>query len=132
MTILTKTTSLEHNRELITECKRRLLNLKTETLNRVRSAHRELTAIDKSSGDEIDQAVAQLTENSFLANQERMRHLLLEVESALARIETNQFGVCEETQEPIEPDRLLAIPYTRLSIEGAEIREAMMRKYARY
>ncbi len=132
MPILTRTLSTIQTKELITECKRRLLRLKEDTLNRVRSAHNELTSIDKMSGDEIDQAVAQLTENTFLVNQERLRHLLFEVESALARIETNQFGVCEETQEPIESERLLAIPYTRLSIEGAELREAMTRKYARY
>lgn len=39
------------------------------------------------------------------------------------RIEKGTFGKCEETDEPIEPQRLIAIPWTRLSVEGAEIRE---------
>jgi len=120
------------SRELVQECKQRLLRIKEDTLNRVKASHREHTLIDKMSGDEIDQAVAQLAENSFLVNQDRLRHLLFEVENALARIQKNQYGICEETQEPIEPERLLAIPYTRLSIEGAELREAMTKKYARY
>ena len=41
------------------------------------------------------------------------------------------FGICEETEEVIEPERLRAIPWTRLSIEGAEIRESVNKRYAR-
>lgn len=121
----------ETSNNLVLECRKRLLRMKDELLNRVRSAHAELSITDKMSGDEIDQTVAQLEENSFLINQERLRHQLLEIESALARIEKGLFGICEETHEPIEPNRLLAIPYTRLSIEGAEIREALTKKFAR-
>ena len=54
----------------------------------------------------------------------------MEIEFALARIEQGTYGICEETEEPIEVERLLAIPWTRLSIEGAEIREVMTKKYA--
>jgi DnaK suppressor protein len=60
-----------------------------------------------------------------------MRTQLLEIEMALSRMEQGTFGVCEETEEVIEADRLLAIPWTRLSIEGAELREAVSRKFAR-
>jgi DnaK suppressor protein len=49
--------------------------------------------------------------------------LLREIESALQRIESGTYGICEETGEPIEKDRLLAIPWTRLSLEGALTRE---------
>ena len=57
--------------------------------------------------------------------------LVIEIESALARIENGSFGICEETEEVIEPERLRAIPWTRLSIEGAEIRESITKRYAR-
>ncbi len=56
---------------------------------------------------------------------------LLEIDYALARIENGKYGVCEETQELIETERLLALPQTRLSIEGAEIRESLQIKFAR-
>jgi DnaK suppressor protein len=49
----------------------------------------------------------------------------------LGRIEKGTYGVCEETEEPIEVERLRAIPWTRLSIEGAELREALEHRYAR-
>jgi DnaK suppressor protein len=87
--------------------------------------------IEKNGGDEVDQTVAQLAENHFLISQERMYAQLLEIDQALARIENGTYGICEETEEPIEIDRLFAVPWTRLSIEGAEIQEAMLRKFAR-
>lgn len=117
--------------ELIAECRKRLISLRQDILNRVRMAQLDFGHVEKSSGDEVDQTVAQLAENHFLISQERMRTQLLEIEYALARIENGTYGVCEETEEPIEVERLFAVPWTRLSIEGAEIQEAMLRKFAR-
>lgn len=115
---------------LVKECKAKLLHTKAEILNRVRDARQDLSN-DEKGGDEADQTVRVLAEAEFLSLHERLRFQLMEVESALARIENGTFGICEETEEAIEPDRLRAIPWTRLSIEGAEIRESMNKKYAR-
>lgn len=115
---------------IVMECKKRLLIAKQDVLNRFRTAQQELVHYDKG-GDEADQSVAHIEEHSFLVSQERMRNQLVEIEMALARIEQGTFGICEETEEEIEPERLLAIPWTRLSIEGAEMREAVSRKFAR-
>lgn len=120
-----------NSHDIISECRSKLLKMKEELLNRARYMRKEFAANDKNSGDEIDQTVAQLAENNFLATQERIRFQLMEIESALGRIQSGQFGICEETDEPIETQRLLTLPYTRLSIEGAEIREATKRKFAR-
>ncbi|MNJ91105.1 General stress protein 16O [compost metagenome] len=116
--------------QIIQECRKKLVLSKQELLNRFRTAQREFTHVEKS-GDEADQSVAHIAEHSFLVNQERIRTQLLEIEMALARMEQGTFGICEETEEIIEAERLLAIPWTRLSIEGAELREAVSRKYAR-
>ena len=116
--------------DLVSECKKRLILYKQDLLNRVRISAQTFAETEKA-GDEIDQTVAQLEENRFLITQDRLRQQLIEVEFALARIEQGTFGRCEETEEYIEPERLLAIPWTRLSIEGAEIREALSRKFAR-
>lgn len=116
--------------KLIEECKKKLLGSKAELLNRVKEARAHLVEDDKG-GDEADQTVRVLAEAEFLNMQDRLRNQLMEIEGALARIENGNFGLCEETEEPIEAERLLAIPWTRLSIEGAELREAMSRKFAR-
>ncbi len=115
---------------LVAECKRRLLDAKTDLLNRVRQTRNDLYIEDKG-GDEADQTVRILAEAETLSLQERLRSQLLEIELALSRIESGTYGICEETEEQIEHDRLLAIPWTRLSIEGAEIRESVQKRYAR-
>lgn len=115
----------------VDECKSKLLEIKCEILNRIRAGKAEFGTLDKFGGDEADQTMTLQAENDFLSYQRRLKENLLEVESALARIESGRFGVCEETEEPIEVERLRALPWTRLSIEGAEIREAMRRRYAR-
>jgi len=117
--------------ETIATCRKKLLFMRQELLNRVRMAQLDFGHIEKSSGDEVDQTVAQLAENNFLIAQERMHTQLIEIDHALGRIENGTYGICEETEEPIEVDRLFAVPWTRLSIEGAEIQEALLRKFAR-
>ncbi|MCB0368453.1 MAG: TraR/DksA family transcriptional regulator [Bdellovibrionales bacterium] len=115
---------------LITECKQKLVQAKAELLNRVREAKNQLDGLE-TGGDEADQTVRVLAEQEFVNMQDRLRNQLMEIESALARIENGSYGYCEETEEVIEPERLRAIPWTRLSIEGAELRESMNKRYAR-
>tara|TARA_B100000749_G_scaffold122825_1_gene93923 strand:- start:173089 stop:173499 length:411 start_codon:yes stop_codon:yes gene_type:complete len=113
------------------ECRTILLNKKSDILNQLQNVRRELEERRQdTSGDEIDQSLTVLAENQMLSATQRLRGLLVEIEAALHRIETGHFGICEETEEPIEADRLKAIPWTRLSIEGAEIRDAMKSKFA--
>ena len=119
------------NEALLIECKTKLLEAKREILNRVQHSRREFAGLDKSGGDEADQTMSVLQENEYLSSQERMRFQLMEIEFALARMELGVYGICEETEEPIEAERLRALPWTRVSIEGAELREAMNKRFAR-
>lgn len=117
--------------KLVSECRTKLLNSKQDILNRVKEARLNLDQNEEKGGDEGDQTIRVLAEQEFLSMHERLRHQLMEIESALARIENGSFGYCEETEELIEPERLRALPWTRLSIEGAEIRESVNKRYAR-
>lgn len=116
--------------KLVLECKEKLLKTKMDLLNRVREA-REKLDLDEKGGDEADQTMRLLAEQEMLNLNDRLRSQLFEIESALGRIESGAFGLCEETEEPIEVERLKAIPWTRLSIEGAELRESVNKRYAR-
>lgn len=110
---------------VISICKERLLTRKAELLSRIRSHQRDFIERESSAkGDEGDQSLSVMNEHQLFINHQILRQQLFEVESALGRIESNRFGICEETEEEIESDRLLAIPWTRLSLEGAEIRES--------
>ena len=100
-----------------------LVALKEELLNQSLRLQQDLQERDKFSSEEADQSSQMHQEYHLYINQKRIRQLLLEVESALARLDSGNFGFCEETGEPIEIQRLLLMPYTRLSAEGAEIRD---------
>ena len=117
--------------DLVEKCREKLLETKAELLNRVRESRQDLNNDDSKGGDEGDQTLRALAETEFLSMHERLRKQLVEIEMALSRIESGVYGICEETEEPIESERLLAIPWTRLSIEGAEIRESVNKRYAR-
>lgn len=116
--------------KLVKDCRAKLLQSKMELLNRVKEAKSNFDNDDRG-GDEADQTVRVLAEQEFLNMTDRLRNQLMEIESALARIENGTFGFCEETEEVIEADRLKAIPWTRLSIEGAELRESVNRRFAK-
>ncbi len=58
-----------------------------------------------------------------LRTRDRERKLLSKVRKSLARIDSGDYGWCEETGEPIGIPRLLARPTTTLSLEAQERRE---------
>jgi DnaK suppressor protein len=115
---------------VVTLCREKLIEKKSEILNRIKENFQDYQTRDRG-GDEADQVLDVLAEDQFLRNQDRLRHLLLEIEIALAKIEKGIYGVCEETEEFIEPDRLIALPWARLSLEGAELREDKSRRFAK-
>jgi RNA polymerase-binding transcription factor DksA len=49
---------------------------------------------------------------------------LYEIESALDRIRAGAYGTCELTGKPIEPARLMAVPWTRFSAKAQRELEA--------
>jgi len=118
-------------KKLIEASQAKLIQTKEDILNRVKTAREQLHLAESKGGDEADQTVRALAEAEFLRMNARSRKRLLEIEVALSRIEEGTYGICEETEEAIEEDRLMAIPWTRLSIEGAEIRESLQKRYAR-
>lgn len=123
--------SKEISKDIITKCQQKLLKTKTDLLNQVHEARNDMVFSEGHTGDEADQTVRLMEEKEFLNRNERINHRLMAVEMALARIEQGCYGICEETGELIESDRLMALPWTSLSIEGAEIRESIHKKYAR-
>ena len=119
------------SKTLIEKCRKKLLERKTALMNQAQVSQSGISLTENRKGDEADQTVRLMEEKAFLKNNERINLELSAVEMALARIEQGCYGLCEETGEPIAPERLLALPWTSLSIEGAEMRESMHKKYAR-
>ena len=73
--------------------------------------------------DPADRATIEEEHALELRTRDRERKLLKKVEQALGRIETGDYGWCEETGEPIGLNRLIARPTANLSLEAQERRE---------
>ena len=55
------------------------------------------------------------------------QQVLKEIEAAIHRMEAGTYGICEITNQPISPERLESIPYTRYSLEGQKQMEEAKR-----
>jgi DnaK suppressor protein len=73
--------------------------------------------------DPADRATIEEEHALELRTRDRERKLLKKVEQALARIQSGDYGWCEETGEPIGLNRLIARPTANLSLEAQERRE---------
>ena len=68
--------------------------------------------------DPADRATIEEEHALELRTRDRERKLLKKVQQSLARIESGDYGFCEETGEPIGSPRLLARPTATLSLEA--------------
>jgi DnaK suppressor protein len=73
--------------------------------------------------DPADRATIEEEHALELRTRDRERKLLKKVEQSLQRIESGDYGWCEETGEPIGVPRLLARPTATLSLEAQQRRE---------
>ncbi len=67
-----------------------------------------------------DQAISYRQNDMRKSLLNEARQSLIYVENALSRIENGTYGECEVCEEPIEKQRLEALPYATLCMEHAE------------
>ena len=79
--------------------------------------------------DPADRATIEEEHALELRTRDRERKLLKKVQQALARIDSGDYGYCEETGEPIGVPRLLARPTATLSLEAQQRREMKQKMY---
>lgn len=114
-------------KKLYEECRIKLIKARQETMNGLQALNPSLAT--EMVGDEADLASAHISQTQALNQRDKFLAKIKEIDEALARIENGTYGICEETEEPIEEKRLIAIPWTRLSLEGAEVREREQKRY---
>ena len=79
--------------------------------------------------DPADRATIEEEHALELRTRDRERKLLKKVAQCLERVESGEYGWCEETGEPIGVGRLLARPTATLSLEAQERREKVQKMY---
>lgn len=108
-------------KKLYDECRKKLLKAKEDHLSHFDQKRQAIS--EHISGDDGDLANASEEQDVAVIRRESLLQLLSEIEYALERLGDGTYGVCEETGDLIESERLAAIPWTRLSLEGAITRE---------
>ena len=79
--------------------------------------------------DPADRATIEEEHALELRTRDRERKLLKKVQQSLSRIDSGEYGFCEETGEPIGLPRLLARPTATLSLEAQQRRELRQKLY---
>jgi DnaK suppressor protein len=78
---------------------------------------------DQNTQDIADMAVESYTKEFMFGKSSGDRHILQLIREALDRIEDKSFGACVNCENPIQPKRLEAVPWTRLCIQCQDLLE---------
>jgi DnaK suppressor protein len=76
--------------------------------------------IDREPDDEAALATDSVTKDMAAATLERERRTLQEIEGALKRIKSGEYGICASCEQPIPDARLKALPWARVCVGCAE------------
>ena len=107
----------------------RLAQLREELLRSAGETTEHLREDTLLVPDPADRATIEEEHALELRARDRERKLLKKVEQALARIDSGDYGWCEETGEPIGIGRLLARPTATLSLEAQQRREMKQKMF---
>jgi DnaK suppressor protein len=83
----------------------------------LRQATADLVNDEPYFTDAVDQAAAETDKNLTLQMKNRERNILFQIDEALRRIETGNFGECQQCGEAIAEARIRAFPFTTLCID---------------
>lgn len=112
----------EYFRQKLLQWRGDLLAESRETLEHLHEENWQQADIADRASLETEAGVELRTRNRYLK-------LISKIDAAIHRIETDEYGYCEETGEPIGIKRLEARPVATLSIEAQERHEKLEKQY---
>lgn len=101
----------------------RLETLKNDLLSNAGETTEHLREDTSIVPDPADRATIEEEHALELRTRDRERKLLKKISQSITRIDTGDYGFCDETGEPIGLRRLLARPTATLSLEAQQRRE---------
>jgi DnaK suppressor protein len=114
---------VEYFRQKLLLWRDELLKESQETLNHLKEENWHEADIADRASLETEAGVELRTRNRYLK-------LINKIDLALRRIDTGEYGYCEETGEPIGIRRLQARPVATMTIEAQERHEKLEKQYA--
>ena len=107
----------------------KLETLRAEVLAHAQRAADELRGEITLFADPADRATVEEEHDIEQRTREREQKLLKQLAQAIARIDSGDYGWCEETGDPIGIARLLARPMANLTVEAQQRREVRERMF---
>jgi RNA polymerase-binding protein DksA len=104
-------------RDLLREERQRVLNAIEYLHEENPGSLKEETEDSTMDNHLADTATVTLDREIDYTLEENSEHVLKEIDRALAKIDTGNFGICETCGQPIAEERLLAIPYATQCID---------------
>lgn len=109
--------------------RRKLDDWKQDIIRETRETVSTLQEDSANHPDMTDRASSESVKSLELRTRDRQRKLVNKIDAALARLDDQTFGYCEETGDPISLKRLDARPIATFSIEAQERHEKRERVY---
>jgi len=103
--------------------RKKLLDWRAEIQRESQETLQNLQEDNLREPDVADRASSETDWSVELRTRDRQRKLTAKIDSALARIESGEYGYCEVTGEPISLKRLEARPVATMSLEAQEAHE---------
>ncbi len=110
--------------------KLKLMSWKNELLGNAQETLKHLQEDNRQEADLNDRASVEVDTSLELRTRDRYRKLLDKIDTALTKIETSEYGFCEETGDQIGIKRLEARPIATFSIEAQERHENYERQHS--
>lgn len=105
--------------------RQRLTDWRAELLRESGVTLQNMQTTSVQEPDIADRASQESERTLELRTRDRERKLIAKIDAALRRIESGEYGYCEDTGEPIGVKRLIARPIATMSIEAQERHERM-------
>jgi DnaK suppressor protein len=112
----------EYFRQKLLDWKDSILDENKETVSQMQEDARSIPDVADRASEETDRALE-------LRTRDRQRKLVIKIDAALRRIETDEYGYCNDTGNPISLKRLDARPIATLSLEAQERHERREKVY---
>ena len=107
----------------------KLVHLKQEIHNSAGETTEHLREDTVVVPDPADRATIEEEHALELRTRDRERKLLKKIEQSIGRIDSGDYGYCDETGEPIGVGRLIARPTATLSLEAQQRRELKQKMF---
>ncbi len=83
----------------------------------------DLSVDSAETPDPVDLAVRNYSKNVMLAVSENESKQLTLINDALERLEDDEYGLCQNCENDVNPKRLIAVPWARYCIACQELQE---------